>query len=243
MDLRDGILTGISQSEPTITERNLLTLHREHQGQTFVRKFNNWEEGNRTGADWEWWIGAAQSWLCLRVQAKKIDSGSMTYPELPHTSRRGRQVDMLLADAANNGFVPIYCFYNFWPSSSYPSPTWNCGSFEREARLLGCAIADGYAIRDLVNQGNFGIKDVIPLSFPWSCLSCCHGWVNYGAKPEEQARSLIANLPGRGDQGIAELISQPPDYVREVILGRSVRERPEVPYVVVTQSRLEESEQ
>lgn len=62
----------------------------------------------RTGADWEWWIGAPGAYLGLRVQAKILNAASLEYGAL-YSSRRNAlvQVDKLI-NAAVGAAKPLY---------------------------------------------------------------------------------------------------------------------------------------
>ncbi len=235
-----GRVGGIAWSEPTITEVNLLDLQLRHPSNITVWKFSAWEESTKTGADWEWWIGRPGRWFGLRVQAKKIHHSGSGYRKLDHTSRSGRQVDLLIKNASPTCY-PIFCFYNFWnpPLSTLP---WNCPGFHPDERLLGCSIADGFAVQKLIYSKRNRLSDILPISLPWSCLACCQGWISYGGSLEERVRSVISHLPERTDQPIPQFQNSLPEYAERIRRGdQEIPEAPDIPFVVVLS--LEEEQQ
>src|SRR5690348_12804348 len=70
-DISEGRRLGVGMGEVGITDHNMLALRREHPA-LIIHKYTVHEEV-RTGADWEWWLGAAEGWICLVFQAKLLD--------------------------------------------------------------------------------------------------------------------------------------------------------------------------
>jgi len=161
-------------TEPHLTESVLAAISAITLTKVRVRKFSTNVEGLVTGADWEWWLGSPGNWVGMRVQAKKIDTHLLTYPELNHTSAKTkvRQVDRLISNAQKAGLLPLYCFYNYWRTPS-SDPNWPCGTFQPDRELWGCSIAPAEAVRACVNSGRNGIADLATVSRPWMCLVCC----------------------------------------------------------------------
>jgi hypothetical protein len=61
-----GDRQGVRFREDSLTDHSLRVLARDHPGFN-VHRFNQSEE-KRTGADWEWWIGAdSTGWICLSL--------------------------------------------------------------------------------------------------------------------------------------------------------------------------------
>jgi hypothetical protein len=84
-DIADGRRWGVGMGEVGITDRNMLALRREHP-EILIHKYAVNEEV-RTGADWEWWLGAAQGWICLVFQAKVLDANGR-YSRAPDMTAR-----------------------------------------------------------------------------------------------------------------------------------------------------------
>jgi len=230
--LRLGRVTGVTWSEPTITEVNLLDIQLRLADIVRVFKFSAWEESTKTGADWEWWIGQPGRWLGLRIQAKKIHRYGRRYPKLAYRSASGLQADLLIGDAIPT-MTPLYCFYNYWDDSP-PRMWWNCPHFQRDPRLLGCAIADAYAVRNLIHAGKNRVDDVLPLCLPWSCLACCSCDIAPGERVEDRVAGVLQALPGRENRPPPPIHTELPLYVQAALEGRLVeQEPPHVPLLLV----------
>ncbi len=140
--MESGHIHSMPPSETTITDINLLNL-RSHGGhQISVVKFSAQQEGRTTGADWEWWFGSANSWIGLRVQAKRLDIRSQRYRGLGQRNSLGLQNDILINDARSRQLTPIYAFYNYL---QHPEPLvpWH----------LCC---QGYRIKEVVRNDCWG---------------------------------------------------------------------------------------
>ncbi|WP_146099033.1 DUF6615 family protein [Nocardia nova] len=115
---RDGHSLGLAPAEESVTDSNLLELHRRFP-QLAVRRLTKSAE-KRVGADWEWWVGSASDgWLCLRIQAKRInDSG---YPMLDHPGFEDddRQYEALIRSCQDTHFFPYHVFYNGWERTRF----------------------------------------------------------------------------------------------------------------------------
>ena len=108
--------------EETITDLNLLELRSRHPQEVITRSFSKRAEAAE-GADWEWWLtGTSRRWFGLRVQAKVIDVGTVTFPHLHYRrgARASYQCDQLIRRAltATPPRLPIYCLYCHWPTAT-----------------------------------------------------------------------------------------------------------------------------
>jgi len=237
--MKDGFRMGVDPSEPALTEINLIEIQKRHPDEVKTVKFTQWDEGTQTGADWEWWLGAQDGWLGLRVQAKRLHPGKMVYETLDHSREGQLQVDILIEDALATGLVPLYCFYNFWDPAQF-NPDWRCQSFPRSVRSFGCAVAHARPVRKLIHLKTNGLQDVIGVSMPWHCLVCCPGFAEPEASLPQKARGFIAGMlgdggtPDRGTGALAvELTPEPPSYVFDILHGKQPRRVPDVGIVSV----------
>ena len=79
---------GVPPTEDQLTQELLSTLaHRlGHLSAAWWNqtRYSGSSEGgeDKPNADWEWWVGDAAGWSVVRVQAKKIDPITATYPDL-----------------------------------------------------------------------------------------------------------------------------------------------------------------
>jgi hypothetical protein len=158
----------------------MLTLRRAHPSM-IVYKHSAHEE-IRTGADWEWWIGTSQGWLCLVFQAKLLDINER-YAGISKGQSEGRpQVDLLLrsclvrSERLNTAIWPLYCFYNSW-QGGWPSAVERFDGIdpltvpEGQVRLYGCAVTDAWSVRRILLDEQYSnrrtIRDsYLPISQP-----------------------------------------------------------------------------
>lgn len=225
-----GESSGISISETTLTELNLLEIKQRHPTKVYIQKFSQQEEGKRTGADWEWWIGSNSQWLGIRVQAKRLkEKNSLSYSSFDHSNKYGKQVDMLIANAHKDRLYPMYCFYNSGYIKSFSS-RWNCSSFPQQENLLGCSIADAFTVRNILNQKN--IKDfsdtLSSISYPWHCIVCCQCFLRRSgytdSLPGRAASFIQHNMSGELSEEIQFIREEPPLYVRRLLEGEATDE-------------------
>jgi hypothetical protein len=157
-----GYQYGIPQHETTLTDVNLLMIHRELQGSglALVTTFTN---ESQTGADWGWQIGGTK----LLIQAKVIDPATQSYPRLDHRVGFGGplQVDLLIQTATQQGAQPLYVFYNGAAGNADDN---------------GCYIAPASEVKTLIDMSiNAQITGDIsktwqaikPISKPWEHLA------------------------------------------------------------------------
>jgi hypothetical protein len=163
-----------STSEETITDNNLLQLQVENLHGIRTYKNSKLKEGRETGADWEWWILSSKGVLGLRIQAKKIDSKRLLYPELNKQGKKGAliQANKLIKDARQKHMIPLYVFYNFWDLAVLPLD-WKCHCEDLDITLWGCSIASADNVKaKMIGKGST-LEDMLEISHPWSCLFCC----------------------------------------------------------------------
>lgn len=167
--------------EVSITDRNMLALRRDHPS-LIVHKQTAYEE-IRTGADWEWWIGTAEGWLCLVFQAKALDSNGR-YSGITKGLTQGKpQVDilirscLLMSERLNSAVWPLYCFYNSW-QGGWPGGVKMFGGVapenvpDGELRRFGCAITGAWSVRRILVDPRYSRSRTLRNS----CLTECRPW-------------------------------------------------------------------
>jgi hypothetical protein len=236
--LRDGQRSRIELGEETITDINLLEIQIRHPNQVRTAKFNRIIEGRVTGADWEWWLGSRSGWLGLRVQAKKLNSHSLQYDSLDHSTTNGRQVDLLIRDANRNRLVPMYCFYNYWDTSRIQSQ-WRCGTFAPSIELQGCTISSASTVKGLIDANDKSLQSVLKNALPWNCLICCRGHSHPKADLVERASGVLRGTWGLNEEQI-RILKEPPSYVSAVLYNEfsNIVERDVSHIMVVTEDIL-----
>lgn len=230
--IRNGRLTRIYIHEESITDYNLLTLQMKHPHQISTQKFTKRMESIQ-GADWEWWLGSNAGWLGLRVQAKKLNSRTLRYTGLDHTTSKGRQIDLLINHSMSRypPKIPIYTFYNYWDVRKYVPP-WLCCSYPRSYDMLGCGLSDAHPVRAMLNRGTKDLRRIAGIMYPWSCLICCH---------QNSPRRRDRLLPSRSFDFLASMsqkLPQEPDrkpYDKQRFI---VEEAPYYVYRIMEGSRL-----
>ncbi len=210
-------------SEPTITELLLLDLlELEDKYSIHTRKFNSYEEGTITGADWELWLIHDKGGICIRFQAKKLDSITLRYEELDYSNIKSKfQVDRLIEDAKRKNAIPLYLFYNYW-SGKIHIP-WKCRSFSEDKKLLGYAIADAHKIKKFIESKIKNLSNILTVSYPWHCLVCCEGYVDSTSidkliLPKKSLHFIVKALMRRDIKSSnQEFYQKIPDYVQMML--------------------------
>lgn len=168
--LYDGMISRLGVLEETLTNLCLLEIKKRHSKYIHQIQFTKKNEGNVSGADWVWCIGAPGAWISLLVQAKVID---------PHTKRchclnyrNGVQRKLLVKFARQQKLVPYYCIYSFVPENLV-IPT-NClpslNSFQRED--WGASLISPRHVAELVKrQKPVRQNEIVPYAFPWSAMA------------------------------------------------------------------------
>ncbi len=169
-----GMLFSCSQGENTITDLNLLELHRSNAPGLRIYKAIGRDEP-KFGFDWEWFIGKPGAWYRFSVQAKKLDVTSQKYKSLRHKVAADLQLDILKDFSIQRKTIPLYCFYNYVPNPVVAKQGWNCG-LPFHASQLGCTIAPLHIVEhqhQLRASKDFSAIHAWKQVFPWRCLFCC----------------------------------------------------------------------
>jgi hypothetical protein len=165
---------GISQSEETITDINLLEMARARLPRLRVYKATKAEESEK-GFDWEWWIGSRlHGWWRYAVQAKRLESKSGRYRSLRHRVGVRFQIEILEDFARSQGAVPLYCLYNY-VDSPVAVAGWQCNLTVDEPQL-GCTLVPLDAVKAAHRpRGSRRFADLHRHrhSLPWRCLLRC----------------------------------------------------------------------
>ena len=204
-DLYDSQRLGLSISEESITDMLLLDMLRR-TNRIACKKFTRSEE-NKSGADWQWWFISGNQGFPLMIQAKRFYSKSARYEALKYTKwSNDDQTNKLLRRARNDGFLPLFCFYNYWNSPLLPqNPDW------------GCALASAQRVKNLLlRSGAKGnrIASIKPLSIPWSELVCPID--RSGLDFPDAVRNRVRQIPGIREKDVPEIRNIPPE-VQELV--------------------------
>ena len=203
-DLSDSQRLGLSISEESITDMLLLEMLRRTK-RIACKKFTRAGE-KKSGADWQWWFVSGYRGLPIRIQAKRLYS-SGRYGALKFTKgSKHDQTNKLLRRARNDGFLPLFCFYNYWNSKT---PTQNPN--------YGCAIASAQLVKEhLLHSGpkENTIASIKLLSIPWSRLVCSidHSGMDF----PDAVRNRVLQIPGIWEEDVPEICPLPPE-VQELI--------------------------
>ena len=168
--IRDGYSSQLGVMEETITDVNLLEIHRLHSDHVLTRKFTRREEGSKSGADWLWCIGEPGSWLTLLIQAKIVNprTGRCWYLNY----RRGEQRKLLLEFARRRRFLPIYCIYGHIPDG-YSPPTKALPVLSGiDSNTWACSWLSPLRIRQLANKKLNRQEELLRYSIPWAFPFC-----------------------------------------------------------------------
>jgi hypothetical protein len=137
--LREARKHSCQVGEESITDFVVLNIKKWGKGKIIVDTFTRHQEAVN-GSDWEWWFtGSSRKWLGMRVQAKVLKLNSEKFEHLHHSNKNGKQVELLIQDANNNGLVPLYCMYTNWRPGDYRA-SWKCNTYKPSVRHYGTAI-------------------------------------------------------------------------------------------------------
>jgi hypothetical protein len=183
-DIAEGRKLGVPMGEVGITDHNMLALRREHPS-ILIHKYTIHEEV-RTGADWEWWLGTSDGWICLVFQAKLLAANGK-YPGITKGQAKGKsQIDVLLrycvrrSEQFNGTVWPLYCFYNNW-LGAWPEDVPKYDGVDprimpaSELQLYGCAAADAWSVWRVLRDPSYYMRrtlrdSYLPVSRPWSTI-------------------------------------------------------------------------
>lgn len=222
---------GLTLSEESITDFNLLELNLRHLEHIRTQKFTTIEEAD-TGADWEWWINFDDNWIGLRIQAKKLDSHSLKYKAL---HQKKSQIDDLINQALSSSppLIPLYVFYNYTTNNEIIDE-WKCKINSTcvlgNENWFGCGISHAYCVKDVLEKKK-GKKfvDILEVSYPWSCLVCCNN-SSYNNndlpnKIHDFIKKGFGNIYNLNDIQEENFITkEPPSYVYNIIKREYISE-------------------
>lgn len=130
--------------------------------------FNRIEEGQKTGADWEWWILFPQNCVRFRVQAKKVSKDN-NYPKIAYPNKTGLQIYKFLEDSRRVNAISLYAFYS--PAINYEAcnsqfTNYSGGVFLAGGQQVYHKFIVGHPLKITAN-------DLLLISKPFSCFGCC----------------------------------------------------------------------
>ena len=169
----------IRQGEETITDTILLEIERQRYPNIRVIQTPKHLEVEK-GTDWEWYVGANRyGWVRFAIQAKKLKVASGRYESLSDRAGTSPTADLqakVLRDYAdaNAGVIPLYSFYNYFPSATQATH-WHC-PLTFEQRLLGWTVTPLRIVEHaLVTHGgkSFDAIHRRTNTLPVRCLFCC----------------------------------------------------------------------
>ncbi len=151
--------------EETITQNILLYLA-EHAGEHLKIKSYSRKKEHTTGADWLFCFSEGINNISILAQAKRLyPPPNPRYKQLVGTN----QVNNLRNHAMQEGFIPLYVFFNGnfinWENKNYT----RCSSCYKypEGNAWGCSIA---AIGTVKSAGTNTTPDQIDPMYPWHML-------------------------------------------------------------------------
>jgi len=173
-----NINRGLGLKEETISDLILLKVIQRQPYDIISIKFGKNYEAQE-GADWEWWFLSRSGIIGLRLQAKRIhiNRGIIEYSHLDYQKQGNYQVDILLQQAQSKGMIPLYIFYNWWdlnfPFRDYVNSIIPFCCKVYSSRNLEVTIASAIEVGKAVHSSKKSLSDILPISYPISCLFCC----------------------------------------------------------------------
>lgn len=228
-----GARHGLMPSEETLTDLNLLDIRSRNPSSVWIWRMSKWEEGKKSGADWEWWVGRQGAWVGMRIQAKLLRPGQAAPLRTTVGYRNGSQLARLLKSSASARVFPLYCFYNaehWWPW------TWHvrCCACRPIPAAFGCALVPAPLFQASWQREWLDCRCcVFPWAVPWSCLVCPESVGASGDPFAERVYRLLRELFQRLDFEPPELAGELPGYILDLQEGRRPRERPDVARILV----------
>jgi hypothetical protein len=164
--------------EETITDSILLELAKQNYFNIRILQTPKPLEATQ-GTDWEWYVGSyTYGWVRYAIQAKKLNPKSNTYDSLNHKVGQPPnddfQINLLRTFANTNGAVPLYNFYNYFPTAT-AADHWQCSkTFDRE--LLGWTFTTLTNVETAISTRGWRTFDKIhhlKYTLPIRCLFTC----------------------------------------------------------------------
>ena len=226
---------GYQIGEETITDLVLLHLKKNCRSSVTVMEYTKPFEGTTSGADWlfEFVDRANNKSYGVLVQAKRLDTTSLTYKDLAYRSKRGVvQHTKLTTYASTIGAYPSYVFYNYVEPAGVHNINYNCGNWcpSRDIELYGCSFADAIAIRSEISRNRWffphPLSSISRMAAPWHCLVCCP--TNNGNAPSllDTVHSTARRLARHridSDQSVPAIRNGIPLYVTAALNAVDVR--------------------
>ena len=159
------------------------------------KRYSPHQEHNQSGADWLWWFVSGGEGFPILLQAKRLFR-SNKYESLKYKKGSSTdQTETLIRYAGYHGWLPLFCFYNYWGAFS----AWQGGPGKYESPHWGCAVAHAESVRRLLLSPTTNvnrISSIGPISVPWMCLGCPGIWpiAVEGNFPELVRRRVIQAL-------------------------------------------------
>lgn len=190
--IKEAHLFGVRFGEETLTECNLLEIAKRHPREVATITFHRRAE-YRTGADWEWWfIGRSGRAIGLRVQAKVVSPGTMTYDHLHYSNTAGYQSDVLVREARAQGLIPLFCTYNFWPRR-LRRRSWSKFPGLQQKREYGCSVMHPLVVS--VNRPVLGVQRFLPFLYPWHLIFDNTSSIDLSDSVAERCNRLLSRAP------------------------------------------------
>lgn len=234
--IKSGNISGITLSEESLTDFNLLELTLRHPNNIKTQKFTKNQE-SKTGADWEWWIYESNHWIGLRIQAKKLYSNSSLYESLNESET---QIEKLIKRASTNSIplIPLYVFYNYSEDKTFFNE-WECkidpSCHIDDESWFGCTISYAPDVKKVLEnkkrEKGKGKKfiDIIKISYPWSCLVCCNTSSKNNFIPNRIFSFFKKAFFNKSDSETIELSDfirlEPPNYVNKIKDGETLSDK------------------
>lgn len=242
--------------EETITQTMLMDLQATYPGRVTVTQFSKAQEANN-GADWAWVFqdNSGQHAFTMLVQAKLLDVADRDYPEIKRRVGKStdRQIDRLIAHAAQLGVPPVYAFYNHLTNPLRIPDA--CGTLRQQGLNIppswGISFANAHDVRAALDDQSFDTH--ARHSRPLHCLLCSGGTGEHAAGGGSAAQARRALDPNgeasarfdaeRGLFAEALLLSQLGDGpMKQFRVDRIAQEFPDLAGVVVLRDAEEREE-
>lgn len=170
--------------EETLTQRLIFLLKRKLRGTGIYLNSISRSKEAQDGGDWEWVFVRNNEAIKMRLQAKRLYP-SAKYEKLHYKN----QTEALIKSCSSDGYMPLYCFYNFDPPIAPIEPRiFTCHHDYRLPSYWGCCVADARGILTLGSTNDFGA--VHPLTMPFHRLVC-----NYNQNLLEAVENNYSKIP------------------------------------------------
>jgi hypothetical protein len=166
IEAKQWLLKQPNVKEESITDWLLYDLSKKINYLKYYQFTRN-EEGEFSGADWEWWIITNKKSFAARIQAKKLKNKDDNYPLIAYSNKKNLQIELLINDARENGFAPLYAFYT--KSEAHLK----CG---RQIQDEGVYLSSAIEIHNnYIKKPRIKIEEseLLKFSNPLSCIFCC----------------------------------------------------------------------